>query len=50
MIGIHNIRNATAAVALAFTIGLPEKYIKAWTCLILKVFKEDFLIYLIIIK
>ena len=28
MIGIHNIRNATAAVALAFTIGLPEKYIK----------------------
>ena len=27
MIGIHNIRNATAAVALAFTIGLPEKYI-----------------------
>ena len=29
MIGMHNIRNATAAVALAFTIGLPEKYIKA---------------------
>ncbi len=29
MIGVHNIRNATAAVALAFTIGLPEKYIKA---------------------
>ena len=28
MIGIHNITNATAAVALAFTIGLPEKYIK----------------------
>ncbi len=28
MIGIHNIRNATAAIALAFTIGLPEKYIK----------------------
>ncbi len=28
MIGIHNIRNATAAVALSFTIGLPEKYIK----------------------
>jgi UDP-N-acetylmuramate--alanine ligase len=28
MIGIHNIRNATAAAALAFTIGLPEKYIK----------------------
>ena len=28
MIGIHNIRNATAAVALAFTIGLPEKNIK----------------------
>tara|TARA_Y100000816_G_scaffold95788_2_gene66515 strand:- start:6427 stop:7818 length:1392 start_codon:yes stop_codon:yes gene_type:complete len=28
MVGIHNIRNATAAVALAFTIGLPEKYIK----------------------
>ena len=28
MIGIHNIRNATAAVALAFTVGLPEKYIK----------------------
>ena len=28
MIGTHNIRNATAAVALAFTIGLPEKYIK----------------------
>ncbi len=28
MFGIHNIRNATAAVALAFTIGLPEKYIK----------------------
>ncbi len=28
MIGLHNIRNATAAVALAFTIGLPEKYIK----------------------
>ncbi len=28
MIGIHNIRNATAAFALAFTIGLPEKYIK----------------------
>ncbi len=28
MIGIHNIRNATAAVAVAFTIGLPEKYIK----------------------
>ena len=29
MIGIHNIRNATGAVALAFTIGLSEKYIKA---------------------
>ena len=29
MIGIHNIRNATAAISLAFTIGLPEKYIKA---------------------
>ena len=29
MIGIHNISNATAAVALAFTIGLPEQYIKA---------------------
>ena len=29
MIGIHNIQNATAAVALAFTIGLSEKYIKA---------------------
>ncbi len=28
MIGIHNIINSTAAVALAFTIGLPEKYIK----------------------
>ena len=28
MIGIHNIRNATAAASLAFTIGLPEKYIK----------------------
>ena len=28
MIGTHNIRNATAAVALAFTIGIPEKYIK----------------------
>ncbi len=28
MIGIHNIRNATAAAALSFTIGLPEKYIK----------------------
>ena len=28
MIGIHNIRNATAAVALAFSVGLPEKYIK----------------------
>ena len=28
MIGIHNISNATAAVALAFTIGIPEKYIK----------------------
>ena len=28
MIGIHNILNATAAVALSFTIGLPEKYIK----------------------
>ena len=28
MIGIHNIRNASAAVALASTIGLPEKYIK----------------------
>ncbi len=28
MIGIHNIRNATAAAALAFTIGLPVKYIK----------------------
>ena len=29
MIGIHNIRNATAAVALAFTIGLPENFIKS---------------------
>ena len=28
MIGTHNIQNATAAVSLAFTIGLPEKYIK----------------------
>ena len=28
MIGIHNIRNAAASVALAFTIGLPERYIK----------------------
>ncbi len=28
MIGFHNITNATAAVALAFTIGLPEKFIK----------------------
>ena len=32
MIGIHNIRNATASVALAFTIGLPEKYIKLGLC------------------
>ena len=29
MIGIHNIRNATAAISLAFTLGLPEKCIKA---------------------
>ncbi len=29
MFGIHNIRNAAAAVALAFTIGLPERNIKA---------------------
>ncbi len=29
MIGIHNICNATGAAALAFTIGIPEKYIKA---------------------
>ena len=28
MIGVHNIQNAAAAVSLAFTIGLPEKYIK----------------------
>ena len=28
MIGIHNIRNAAAVVALSFTIGIPEKYIK----------------------
>ena len=28
MIGVDNIQNATAAVSLAFTIGLPEKYIK----------------------
>ena len=28
MIGIHNILNATAAVALAFTIGIPEKNIR----------------------
>ena len=28
MIGIHNIQNAAAAVSLAFTIGLSEKYIK----------------------
>ena len=28
MIGVHNIQNATAVVSLAFTIGLPEKYIK----------------------
>ena len=28
MIGLHNILNATAAVSLAFTIGLPEKNIK----------------------
>ena len=28
MFGIHNIQNAAAAAALAFTIGLPEKYIK----------------------
>ncbi len=28
MIGIHNISNAAAAVSLAFTIGIPEKYIK----------------------
>ena len=28
MIGVHNIQNATAAASLAFTIGLPEKYIK----------------------
>ncbi len=29
MIGMHNIRNATAAISLAFTIGLHEKLIKA---------------------
>ncbi len=29
MIGTHNIQNATAAISLAFTIGLPEKCIKA---------------------
>ena len=40
MIGIHNISNATAAVALAFTIGIPEKYIKLGLKT-LKVFKED---------
>jgi UDP-N-acetylmuramate--alanine ligase len=28
MIGVHNIQNATAAVSLAFTLGLPEKYIR----------------------
>ena len=48
MIGMHNIKNATAAAALAFTIGLPEKYIKK-DFIILKVCKEDLLIYLIII-
>ena len=28
MIGVHNVQNAAAAVSLAFTLGLPEKYIK----------------------
>ena len=28
MIGIHNIKNATAAMALSFTIWLPEKLSK----------------------
>ena len=28
MIGVHNIQNAAAAASLAFTIGIPEKYIK----------------------
>ena len=28
LLGIHNIRNSTAAVALAFTIGIPQKIIK----------------------
>ena len=46
MIGIHNILNA-AAVSLAFTIGLPKISKVDYT--ILKEFKEDLLIYLIII-
>ena len=49
MIGIHNIKNATAAVALAFTIGIPEKYIKI-ELTTLKEFKEGFHIYLIMTK
>jgi len=28
LLGIHNIRNSTAAAALAFTIGIPQKIIK----------------------
>ena len=28
LLGIHNIRNSTAAAALAFTIGIPKKIIK----------------------
>ena len=42
MIGIHNIRNAAAAAALTFTIGLPEKYIKLG--FVSKVFKGDLLL------
>ena len=49
MIGLHNIRNATAAVALAFTIRSPKNILNL-DYTILKEFREDFHIYLIIIK
>ena len=49
MIGTHNIRNATAAVALAFIIGILKNLLNQ-VYIILKEFREDFHIYLTLIN
>ena len=47
IIGLHNIRNATASIAVAISLGIPINKIKSGLKN-LKVFKEDLIKFLIL--